>query len=816
MRLNLPKLPVTEVLPDIERALQNSGKAVLVAPPGAGKTTLVPLYLLDATWMGDGKIILLEPRRLAARAAARRMASILGEEVGQTVGYRMRLESRISAKTRILVVTEGVFARMILDDPELSGINAVFFDEFHERSLDADFGLALALDVHQGLRPDLRLLIMSATLDGSRIASHLDGAPVIESQGRAFPVEIVYEPRKADQRLEEAMASAIKSWLAREDGSILAFLPGQNEIKRTVELLANRLPENTILAPLFGAMEGHAQDIAIRPAETGKRKIVLATSIAESSLTIDGVRIVIDSGLSRVPVFEPATGVTRLTTIRSSRASTDQRAGRAGRTTAGIAVRLWHEGQTAALPQFSQPEILSADLSNLVLDSAAFGVSNVDDLTFLDPPPLPALNEARALLIRLGALDGDGRITAIGKAMREKALPVRLAAMLIKAEETGEAALAAEIAVILTERGLGGADIDIERRIENFRKDRSDRGQKARGLARRLGGETARASPHDAARLLLAAWPDRVAKTRGTHGRFVLANGRGVVVDDLSPLAKSRYLVVADMSGSAEQARILAAADIDEDTIRSVLKDDIACRVALQFDPTSRSLRARELQTLGALTLSEKTRPPPQGDEADLAIIDAIKQYGIELLPWSKEAQTLRHRLQWLHRGLGTPWPDMSDANLLNELENWLLPFLKGDARLDSINSHTLQQALISLVPYAQQRDINQKAPTHYVVPTGSNIAIRYDGEAPILSVRVQELFGLSEHPAIADGTVPLLLELLSPAHRPIQITRDLPGFWSGSWADIRADMRGRYPKHPWPENPLLADPTRRTKPRGS
>lgn len=821
MIANLPLLPVSEILPELDEALEAHTKAVLVAPPGAGKTTLIPLHLIAMHWCENKKIILAEPRRLAARAAARRMADLIGEKVGETVGYRMRLDSKVSDKTRIVVVTEGVLSRMILDDPELCDVGAILFDEFHERSLDADFGLALTLDVINGLRPDLRLLVMSATLDGARVANVLQSAPVIESKGRSFPVEIIYQPRKTEQKLEDAVAKAVQYWLSNEDGSILVFLPGQNEIKRTASQLANNLGDNVILAPLYGAMEGRDQDIAIRPPEPGKRKVVLATSIAESSLTIEGVRIVIDCGLSRVPIYDPVTGVTRLATVKASRASVDQRAGRAGRTTNGIAVRLWHMGQTASLPDYAQPEIFSADLANMVLDCAAFGITNIDNLTFLDPPPKHHLQEATQLLKKLSALDEDGRITPLGNVMRQKALPVRLAAMLIKAETVDEAELAAELSVVLTERGLGGSDVDLEKRLEIFRKDQSERAYKARSLVRRLVNNVnfrANNLPpvSEAARLLIHAWPDRVAKTRGNHGRFLTANGRGVIIDELSPLAKATYLIVADMSGSAEQARVLAAVEIDEETLRNVLQPEIKNNTELKFDPTTKSFRAREYQTLGALQLSEKTRSLPKGEEANCAVIAAIREYGLELLPWTKQTRSLWRRLDWLHRGLGGAWPDVSEQALTEMLDEWLLPFLNGEAQLQSINEKIIHDGLISLVPFALQHDIDKKAPTHFIVPTGSHIAIDYEGEAPHLSVRVQELFGLKTHPAIADGKIPLVLELLSPAHRPIQITRDLPGFWKGSWSDIRAEMRGRYPKHVWPEDPLEAEATRRAKPRSS
>ncbi|EEX89791.1 ATP-dependent helicase HrpB [Brucella ceti M644/93/1] len=768
---SLPDLPVTRILPQLDEALAHHASAVLVAPPGAGKTTLVPLHMLGADWRGEGVIVLLEPRRLAARAAARRMAQLLGEEPGETVGYRMRLESKVSAKTRILVVTEGVFARMILDDPDPNGVAAVLFDEFHERSLDADFGLALALDVQAALRDDLKILVMSATLDGARVASLLGDAPVIESEGRAYPVDIRYRDRKADERIEDAMARAIRDALVDETGSILAFLPGQGEIERTARLLEERLPANVLLAPLYGAMEGSAQDAAIRPAPAGSRKIVLATSIAETSITIDGVRVVIDSGLARLPKYEPATGLTRLETVRTSRASADQRAGRAGRTEPGIAIRLWHQGQTASLPAFSPPEILEADLSGLVLDAAAWGVTDPATLNFLDKPPKPALAEAKALLHRLGVLDEAGRLTPDGEAMRSLALPARLAHMVTEAAKRGEAQAAAELAVLLTERGLGGKDIDLETRLSRFRGDRSDRAQRARGLAKRLAANLRnQGAPAGSTvgRLLIDAYPDRIAKARGTTGQFLLANGRGGEVDPAVSLSRVPWLVVADMSGKAGRARILSAAETSEAEIRAALGGRIESGKQIVYDPEKNALRAREAVRIGAIALSEKLLAAPSGAGADEGVIAAVREHGLSILPWSKEAEILRRRLGWLYRGLGDPWPSMEDDTLLERLEDWLLPFLTGEAQLDRIPG------------------------------------------------RVQELFGLGAHPSIANGKVPLLLELLSPAHRPIQITRDLPGFWKGSWADVRSDMRGRYPKHVWPEDPANAMPTRRAKPRGT
>jgi len=854
----LPQLPVTEALPRLLDALRANSSAVLVAPPGAGKTTLVPLALLDEAWRGDGRILLLEPRRLAARASARRMADLLGEEPGGTVGYAMRMESKVGPKTRILVVTEGVLARMILDDPELTGISAVLFDEFHERSLDGDFGLALALDVQGALRPDLRLLVMSATIDGARVSRLMGDAPVITSEGRSFPVDIRHEERGPDEKIEDAMARAIRGAIAAEEGSILAFLPGQREIERTAERLEGRIPANVDIVPLYGNLDGRAQDAAIKPAPAGRRKIVLATSIAETSLTIDGVRVVIDSGLSRLPKYEPATGLTRLETVRVSRASADQRAGRAGRTQPGIAIRLWRAEQTAALPAFTPPEILEADLSGMVLDAAAFGVSDVATLSFLDPPPKGSLAEARALLRDLDAIDAEGRLTDTGRAMRGLALPVRLAHMVAEAAKSGVAQQAAELAVLLTERGLGGPSADLDRRLDGFRRDRSPRAENARALAKRLaravppphtpphkgegdlargsspsplwgsegrarpsarperGGGDAADSGCTAGALLLHAWPDRVAKARGGLGRFVLANGRGAMVDETDPLAKAPFLVVADLQGKAQNARIVAAAIVSEEDIRAALGPRIRRTVTTAFDPEKRAVRARESVSLGAIQLAERQLPPPTGPDADRAIVDAVRDNGLALLPWDKTAETLRRRLAWLHRGLGLPWPDMSNEALLAQLNDWLLPFLSGEAAFARIRPGTLHDGLMALVPYDLQRKVADLAPTHFTAPTGNHLPIRYEEEWPVLAIRVQELFGLDTHPSIAGGTVPLTLELLSPAHRPIQTTRDLPGFWRGSWADVRTDMRGRYPRHVWPEDPRLAAPTARAKPRGT
>ncbi|WP_404863085.1 ATP-dependent helicase HrpB [Georhizobium sp. MAB10] len=811
-------LPVGAVLNDLATALDRQGAAVLAAPPGAGKTTLVPLRLLDAPWRGDGRIILLEPRRLAARAAARRMADLLGEEVGDTVGYRMRLDTKISKRTRIEVVTEGVFVRMILDDPELAGIASVIFDEFHERALDADFALALTLDVRAALRDDLRLLVMSATLDTDRVSALID-APVIESAGRAFPVEMRYRERRAGDRIEDAMADAIRAALGEETGSILAFLPGQAEIRRTAERLEGRLPQGTVLAPLFGMMDGQAQDRAIRPAAPGERKIVLATSIAETSLTIDGVRVVIDSGLQRLPHFEPATGITRLETVRVSRASADQRAGRAGRTEPGVAIRLWRAEQTAALPAFTPPEILSSDLSGLILDSAAWGVPDPTVLAFIDPPPAPALKEARALLVELGALDPAGGLTAMGRAIRGLGLPARLAAMVASARRSNRLD-AADIAVLLTEQGLGGSSIDVSERLRRWRSEKGERASAARELSRRIvrnlddaGGTQQKLSTGG---LLGLAYPDRVARNRGGRGRYLMANGRGAELDPHDPLAGEEWLVIADLTGRAGAQRIQAAAAIDPGEVEALVETRGVDGDECMFDTDSRSVRARHVRRLGAIVLEERAIPVPTGERTTQALADGVRRLGVDALPWSDNGRQLRARLGFLNRSIGDPWPAVDDDALLAKLEIWFTPYQSGVRAFDRIAAGSLTEGLMALVPYDQHRMIEAEAPTHFVVPTGSRIPIRYDGDVPVLAVRVQELFGLASHPTIAQGRLPLLLELLSPAHRPIQTTRDLPGFWAGSWADVRADMRGRYAKHPWPEDPARAEPTRRAKPRGS
>ncbi|MDP3074676.1 ATP-dependent helicase HrpB [Bradyrhizobium sp.] len=817
-------LPIDDVLDQLSRTLADNNAAVLVAPPGAGKTTRVPLALLDAPWLRGKKIIMLEPRRIAARASAERMAKTLGERAGETVGYRVRFGSKVSRATKIEVVTEGIFSRQILDDPELAGVAAVLFDEFHERSLDADMGLALARDAQVGLREDLRILVMSATLDGARVARLLGDAPVISSKGRAFPVETRYLGRKADAPLERQMADAIAMALRADPGSVLAFLPGAAEIRRTQNFLGERIHDASIeIVPLFGALDAAVQDRAIAPAPKGQRKVVLATSIAETSLTIEGVRIVVDSGVARVPRYEPDIGLTRLETVRASRAAVDQRRGRAGRTEPGVCYRLWDEPQTASLAAYTQPEILSADLSSLVLDLAQWGVSDPATLAFLDPPPAPALKEARSLLGELGALDGDGRITAEGKSLRELALPPRLARMIVDSHRLGAGEEAADIAAVLTERGLGGDSVDLDFRLDQFRRDRSQRSNSARSLAQRWASQVATTegaaaedtSPSTGVMLALA-FPDRVARNRG-NGSFVLANGRGAAVDQTSALARAPYIAVAELTGTAANGRILLAAPILQSDIERHFADQIESADEISFDRGAMALRARRRKTLHAITLSETPMALKPSAETARVLADGLIAVGLDRLPWSKPAKQWRDRVMFLRKAEGESWPDLSDDALAAQREAWLVPALYDKTGLKDVSSGDLSDALMSLLPWELRARLEREAPTHFEAPTGTMLAIDYEAEqGPTIAVRLQELFGLNTHPSIARGAVPLVLELLSPAHRPVQVTRDLPGFWRGSYAAVRSDLRGRYPRHPWPEDPASAAPTRRVKPRGT
>jgi ATP-dependent helicase HrpB len=847
MRAFPDPLPIDDALPRLCATLGAGTRAVLVAPPGAGKTTRAPLALMDEPFAKAGKIVILEPRRLAARAAAQRMAFTLGEKVGETIGLRVRLQSLVSARTRVEVVTEGVFARMILDDPGLDGVAAVVFDEFHERSLDADLGLALALDAAEGLRDDLRLLVMSATLDGARVANLMPGAALIESEGRAYPVETRYLGRDPAQRFEDQVARAVSRALAEEEGSLLVFLPGQAEINRVAAALEERVKSpNVDLAPLYGAMDARAQDRAVAPAAPGRRKIVLATAIAETSLTIEGVRVVIDGGLMRVPRYQPDIGLTRLDTVRVSRANADQRRGRAGRVEPGVCYRLWEEAANGGLAPFAAPEMLAADLSGLALDLACWGVADPAQLRFLDPPPRAAFAEARALLTSLGALDATGRVTDEGKAIAGLALPPRLARMVVEAARRGEARLAAEVAVLLTERGLGGDAVDLTLRLERFRRDRAQRAEDARRLARNLANRAAtlaltpnpspasgrgglpspacgrrwREAPDEGlgnvGEWLAAAYPERIAMARGKRGEFLMASGRAAAIEPHDALAGEAYLAIGEIVGRAAAARIVIAAPLTLDAIERVAGAGIETSEETLFDRAAASLRARRRRRLGAVILAEANLAPPADAESAAALARGFMSLGLARLPWTNSLAQWRGRVGFLRRAEGDPWPDLADA-ALSASPDWLAPWLVGKTRLDELSSAELAEALKALLPYDLARRLEAEAPSHFVAPTGTAAPVDYESEGgPSVALRVQELFGLAEHPALAGGRVPLTLHLLSPARRPIQITRDLPGFWKGSWASVRAELRGRYPRHFWPEDPASAEPTRRAKPRGT
>lgn len=807
-------LPIHAVLEPLKAALASGNTAVLAAPPGAGKTTVVPLALLDQPWL-QGKVLVLEPRRLAARAAADRMATTLGEQPGGTVGYRTRLQSRIGPNTRIEVVTEGVFTRMILDDPGLEDVGAILFDEFHERSLDADLGLALARDTQKLLREDLRLLVMSATLDVVGVSRLLDGAPVIEAEGRAWPVETRYLGRNPSERFEEAVARACLTALGEEAGSMLVFLPGQGEIHRVARLVNERLRmPNVDVVPLYGGLDRAEQDRAIEPAALGRRKLVLATSVAETSLTIEGVRVVIDGGLSRVPRFEPSGGLTRLATVKVSRSSAEQRLGRAGRTEPGVCYRLWDQEQTRGLVPHQRPEIQEADLTGLALDLARWGARSAEGLALLDPPPAGAMAEARKVLTRLGALDADGGLSKHGLRLTRIPLSPRLAHMVAVASDAGDAMTGARIAAVLSEPGLGGSGVDLADRLVGLERDRSQRARDAMKLAERwasaAGGGSGRTI--DSGLLLAVAFPERIARARGKAGEYLLASGRGAVLEATDHLAREPWLAIADLGGGDTRDRVRLAAALEADRIDSDLARLISTEDRLAREPSGRSV-IRRLRRIGAIMLDEKIVGAPDAKTLTAALRTEIEADGLGALEWGEQASGLRARLAFLH-ARDPAWPDVSDEALLAAREGWLWPLLEGAKSLDGIADCRLAEALRSLIPWDLRRRLDELAPPRLVTPLGS-AAIDYAAEGgPRVDIRVQELFGVTTHPTV--GGMPLTLALLSPARRPVQVTKDLPRFWSGSWAAVRTEMRGRYPRHPWPENPAEAQATDRVKPRGT
>ncbi|MCX7363293.1 MAG: ATP-dependent helicase HrpB [Alphaproteobacteria bacterium] len=814
----MDSLPVDEALPRLKQALEARNAAVLVAPPGAGKTTRVPLALLDAPWLAGRKIVMQEPRRLAARAAARRMAATLGEAVGETVGYRVRLDSKVGPRTRIEVVTDGLFLRMLQDDPSLDGIGCVIFDELHERGLETDLSFALVREAQSALREDLRIVAMSATLDPGPVADRLGGAPLIESAGRMFPVETRYLDREPSGRIEDTMASAIRRALGEQAGSALIFLPGVGEIRRVEERLQG-LGADIDIAPLYGDLSPGEQDRAVSPAPAGRRKVVLATSIAETSLTIEGVRIVIDCGLMRLPRFSLRSGMTRLETVRVSQASSDQRRGRAGRLEPGVCYRLWTEEAQRGLLPFTPPEILDADLAPLALELATWGVGNAASLPWLTPPSDSALATARGLLADLGALDEAGAITPHGRAMSRLGPHPRLTHLVLKGRSLGQGKVAALIAAILGERDFlrlppGQRDADLRHRVDIALAGRAPR--QLLETARRM-------TPHDTGNatdvamtgaLLALAYPDRIGRRRpGTAGRYLLSGGRGAALSEGDPMANEEFLVVADLDGAAQEPRIFLAAPIDAGEIEELYDDRIVAEQIVQWSTREGAVLARQRRRLGALILEDKPLARPNPEKLKAAMLDGVRQLGLGALPWGDDLARWRERIAFLHHHDAT-WPDLADAALLASLGEWLGPFLDGISRKDHLSRIDLGAALKALVPWDRQRQLESLAPTHIEVPSGSRIPVDYANPAePTLSVRLQEMFGLTETPRVG-GRIPVTIHLLSPARRPVQVTRDLASFWTNGYRAVKSELKGRYPRHYWPDDPLVAEPTARARPR--
>jgi ATP-dependent helicase HrpB len=817
----LPTLPITPLLPEMCARLRRHAGLVLQAPPGAGKTTLAPLALLGEPWLAGRRVIMLEPRRLAARTAARRLASLAGDALGQTVGYRMKLDSRVGPATRLLVVTEGVLVRMIQADPALGGVGAVIFDEFHERSLDADLGLALCLEARAALRPDLRLIVMSATLDGQPVARLLGDAPLLTSQGRAFAVTTIHDPPRRGERLEAAVARTAIRALAEQEGDILVFLPGVGEIRRAAAALAARQPDPAVMiVPLYGDLSRADQDRALAPAPPGKRKLVLATAVAETSLTIEGVRVVIDAGLMRAPRFDPNSGMTRLETLRVSRASADQRRGRAGRLGPGVCYRLWPKAEGGALKPFSAPEISQADLAPLALELARWGTRDAAALAWLDPPPAAHLAQARDLLRRLGALDENDAITRHGAAMAELPMHPRLAHMVLRARNIGLGGLACDLAALLSERdGLKARDCDMRRRLEMLHAgEMKDIRRTAAVWRKRLGvrqGEPQGGIEHTG--LLLAfAYPDRIAARRGAPGRFRLAGGRGAIIDAHDPLAGEPFIAAASLDGAAREARVFLAAPLSRAELENHFSADIRHSEIIAWDARAEAVSARRQRRLGALVLEDTRLDNPDPQAVMDGFLAGVRQMGLGALPWTRPLEAWRARLNFLGRlEPDAGWPAVDDAALLEGLEHWLGPFCLGMTRRADLKNLDLAGALRAMLTHQQARAVDRLAPSHVTVPSGSRIAIDYGADPPVLAVRLQEMFGASDTPRIAGGQVALTLHLLSPANRVVQITGNLAGFWSGAYKAVKADMKGRYPKHFWPDDPHGATATRRAKRRG-
>ncbi|USG64342.1 ATP-dependent helicase HrpB [Brevibacillus ruminantium] len=837
-------LPIDAILPDLCKELREQTSAVLVAAPGAGKTTRVPLAFLEEPWIKGRRILMLEPRRLAARMAARYMAASLGEQVGETVGYRVRLDTRVGPKTRIEVITEGILTRMLQTDPALEDVGLVIFDEFHERSLQADLGLALCLQARELLREDLRILVMSATLEAEPVAALLQNAPIVKSEGRTFPVDTHYLSRRSEVAVEQQVVATIQKALQQDGGDILAFLPGAGEIRRVeARLIEMDMGQKPIrIAPLYGNLSSQEQDRAVAPCQPGERKVVLATSIAETSLTVEGVTIVIDSGWMRVPRFSPRTGLTRLETVRVAKASADQRRGRAGRLAPGVCYRLWTKEEEQQMEASRRPEIRDTDLAALALELAVWGVTDPAELSWLDPLPAAAFSQARGLLVWLGALDQQGQVTAHGKRMAETGLSPRLAHMILVAIPLGLGGLACELAAVLSERDLfrgvrAGEHADVRSRVEAIRKvQRSDAQPYAyhEGISLNLplcrtiwteaahwkkqfgirADEGGRDDIHACGLLLAHAFPDRVAQRR-ENGRYLLQSGRGALLAHVQEISSAPYLVAAELDDHGSESAIYLAAPVELADLESSFADQIEEESRVYWEPGQQTVRALLRKRFGALVLREAHQADPDPDDLLEALLTGIAIEGLELLPWTKQARQLQQRLVFLHRQEPDNWPDASEENLLASLAEWLGPHLYGMKSGADLKRLSLHEILLGLIPWERRRELEKEAPTHIEVPSGSRIPVDYsDPESPILSVRLQEMFGLTETPRIYHGRVPLTLHLLSPAHRPVQVTRDLTSFWQQAYFDVKKDLKGRYPKHYWPDDPLQAMPTNRTRPR--
>ena len=836
---SLPDLPINEALPALNGALEARRSVLLEAPPGAGKSTIVPIALLQSSWLKGQKILMLEPRRIAARAVANRMSVLLGEPIGRTVGFRTRLETRVGYETRIEVVTEGILTRMLQEDSALTGIGCVIFDEFHERSLNADLGLALCIESQQNLLEELRLVVMSATLDLKPLVRLLGCAPVVSAKGRSFEVRTHYVPRRNELSLELQVSQLVRSALREHEGDVLVFLPGAAEIRRVQRTLQESdLKRCVRVMPLYGDLEGAEQDAALAPSTPGQRKVVLATSIAETSLTIEGIRVVVDSGMRRYAEFDPATGMSRLVTGKVSQAAADQRRGRAGRLSEGECYRLWSEGTHASLSPQTPPEILHADLAPLALELACWGAVDATSMAWLDPPPAAPLAQARDLLLKLEAIDAGARVTTHGRALDRLGMHPRLGHMLVKAQALGATRLACDLAAVLSERdilraGVGARDADLRLRVAVLRGDSREVpagvtvDARAKAQAQRSSSQWQRnwphardtADPHEATGVLLAwAYPDRIARARGDGARYLLASGRGARFGEPQALAKSEFIVAAELDGAEREARIFLAAPISLADIEKHFAALITDQAEIHWDDRAAAISAKRERSLGALLLESSEMRDPDPDAMQTAVLTGMKQGGIAGLPWTKELRQWQARVMLMRRYQvlsPVPWPDLSDESLEDTLEEWASPWIVGFTRLEHFARLDLNNALRSLLTHAQGTILDREAPTHFTVPSGSHIPIDYlDGENPTLSVRLQELFGLRETPAVAGGKLPLLLKLLSPAGRPVQITKDLVSFWNRGYHEVKKDLKGRYPKHYWPDDPYTAQATRRARPR--